>query len=102
MAKMKRCLAQLSLSGRWGTEHLWPGLEVNFERELAPGFTVAAAIAGRENCFEDVEPIHGQQIESPADAPQLQPAAPVDLDPETFVTAVADAGVELPESPKGL
>lgn len=50
----KRCLAQLTLSGRWGTEHLWPGLEVNFARELAPGFTVADAVAGREDCFEDV------------------------------------------------
>lgn len=54
MTLMKRCLAQLSLSGSWGTEHLWPGLEVNFARELAPGFTVADAIAGREDCFEDV------------------------------------------------
>jgi len=53
MPTMKRCLAQLTLSGRWGTEHFWPGLEVNFARELAPGFTVADAVAGREDCFED-------------------------------------------------
>lgn len=54
MPTMKRCLAQISLSGSWGTEHLWPGLEVNVDRELAPGFTVADAVAGREECFEDV------------------------------------------------
>lgn len=54
MPTMKRCLAQLSLTGSWGTEHLWPGLEVNMDRELAPGFTVAHAIEGREDCFEDV------------------------------------------------
>jgi hypothetical protein len=52
---MKRCLAQLSLSGRGFTELLQPGMEVNLDRELAPGFTVADAIAGRENCFEDVD-----------------------------------------------
>lgn len=56
MAMMKRCRAQLNLAGRWGTEYLWPGLEVNFARELAPGFTVADAVAGREDCFDDVDP----------------------------------------------
>jgi hypothetical protein len=54
MATMKRCRAQLSLSGSWGTEHLWDGLEVDVDRELAPGFTVGHAIAGRDDCFEDV------------------------------------------------
>jgi hypothetical protein len=54
MATMKRCLVPMTLSGRWGSEHLWPGLEVNVERELAPGFTVADAVVGREECFEDV------------------------------------------------
>jgi hypothetical protein len=80
MATMKRCLAQLSLSGSWGSEHFWPGLDVDLDRELAPAvrataakgregtegyvppragvpaFTVADAVVGRENCFEDVEP----------------------------------------------
>ena len=54
MATMKRCRVPMTLSGRWGSEHLWPGLDVNMERELAPGFTVAAAVAGREECFADV------------------------------------------------
>lgn len=78
MAIMKRCRAQLSLSGPWGSVHLWPGLDVDLSRELLPavaatpakgkpgtdghiparpavsGFTVADAIAGREDCFEDV------------------------------------------------
>lgn len=54
MATMKRCRAQLTLSGSWGTEHLWPGLEVNVDRELAPGFTVGDAIAGRDDCLEDL------------------------------------------------
>jgi hypothetical protein len=54
MATMKRCLAQLTLTGVWGSEHLFPGLEINFDRELAPGVTVRSVIAGRENCFEDV------------------------------------------------
>lgn len=54
MATMKRCLAQLSIRAGGQEEHLWPGLEVNFERELAPGYTVAHAIVGRESCFEDV------------------------------------------------
>jgi len=57
---MKRCLAQLSivLPDRPGNpmvvERLWPGLEVDMERELAPGFTVADAVAGKEDCFEDI------------------------------------------------
>lgn len=55
MATMKRCRAQLSLSGPWGTEHLWDGLEVDVDRELAPGFTVGQAIAGRDDCFDDVD-----------------------------------------------
>jgi uncharacterized protein YbdZ (MbtH family) len=54
MATMKRCRAQLSLSGPWGSEHLWDGLEVDVDRELAPGFTVGHAIAGRDDCFDDV------------------------------------------------
>jgi len=55
MSKMRRCLAQLSLAGSWGTENLWPGLEVDLNRELAPGVTVGDAVQGREDCFE---PIH--------------------------------------------
>lgn len=57
MPTMKRCLAQLSIAvaGR-PTEHLWPGLEVNVDRELAPGYTLKQAIAGREDAFEDLAP----------------------------------------------
>jgi hypothetical protein len=76
MATMKRCLAQLSLSGSWGTQYLWPDLEVDLERELAPGFTVADAVRGREDCFEDVasEPVPtmlqpGERVVTAADAP---------------------------------
>lgn len=78
MATMKRCLAQLSLSGRWGSEHFWPGLDVDLDRVLAPAIEatravglegqpdyvaprpalaavrVRDAIAGREDCFVDV------------------------------------------------
>jgi hypothetical protein len=80
MPTMKRCLAQLSTSGRWGTEHFFAGLEVDFDRVLAPevkavdavgvegsdgyvparpavpAFTVRDSVAGREECFEDVAP----------------------------------------------
>lgn len=56
MATMKRCLAQLSLRVGGTEEHFWPGLEVNMDRELKPGYTVAHAIAGREHCFEDIAP----------------------------------------------
>jgi hypothetical protein len=56
MATMKRCRVPMTVSGRWGSEHFWPGLEVNLERQLASGVTVADAIAGREDCFEDPEP----------------------------------------------
>lgn len=57
MATKKRCLASLSLSGSWGTEYLWPDLEVDLDRELAPGFTVGDAVRGREDCFADLEPV---------------------------------------------
>lgn len=73
MATWMRCRAQLTLSGSWGSEHLWPGLEVNFARELAPGFTVADAVAGREDCFEPVAP--AQPV-----APRTLEAAPAPLD----------------------
>lgn len=80
MANMKRCLAQLTISGPWGTEHFWAGLEpIDLDRVLVPvrdavpakgaagtdgyvparlavkAFTVADAIAGREDCFEDID-----------------------------------------------
>lgn len=70
MATKKRCLASLSLSGSWGTEYLWPGLEVDLDRELAPGFTVGDAVRGREDCFEDVAAV--------TDAPVLP--APITVD----------------------
>lgn len=55
--KMMRCQAHVDihLSGaNPRTESLWPGLEVDFDRELRPGFTVADAIQGREAAFEPV------------------------------------------------
>ena len=70
MVIMKRCLAQLTLSGPWGTEVFWPGLEVNIARELAPGYTVGDAVAGREACFEDVV-----ASPAPAQAPKSDKAA---------------------------
>lgn len=80
MPTMKRCRAHLSLSGPWGTLYLWDGLDVDLGRVLTPAvtatpakgkpgtdghipprpavpqFTVADAIAGRDDCFEDVPP----------------------------------------------
>jgi hypothetical protein len=56
----KRCLVQMSivLPDRPGNpmvvEHLQKDMEVDMERELYPGFTVADAVAGREACFEDI------------------------------------------------
>ncbi len=58
----KRCLAQLSLAGSWGTVHLWPGLEVDVDRELEPGFTVADAVVGREDCFEPIEELQDDEL----------------------------------------
>ncbi len=54
MATRTRCRAQLSLAGSWGTVLLWPGLVVDLDRELEPGFTVAEAVRGREDDFEPV------------------------------------------------
>lgn len=53
-----RCKAELTIR-IVGTEHveeLWPGLEVDIDRELKPGLTIAHAISGREDCFEPVSP----------------------------------------------
>lgn len=75
---MKRCRAQLTVRvpGR-PDEHLWPGLEVNFARELAPGYTLAQAVAGRESCFEDV-------YKSATQEPGVEtaPIAHVEIDPD--------------------
>lgn len=56
MANWKRCRAAMTLTARGldRAEHLWPGLVVNLDRELVPGFTVGAAVAGREAEFEPV------------------------------------------------
>lgn len=64
--RMKRCLVPMTLSGSWGQEHVWPGLEVNFDRELKPGFTVADAVAGREDCFEDVDALKTTDVKARA------------------------------------
>lgn len=88
MATMRRCRAQLTIECGGKTEHLWAGLEVNFERELAPGFTVADAVAGREDCFE----IAGEPIASSGDGPALDPDDPF----EPFITETAEPGVHLP------
>jgi hypothetical protein len=52
-----RCTTPMTirLTGTDRVEHLWPGLIVNRERELAKGFTVGQAIAGRDECFEAVD-----------------------------------------------
>lgn len=76
--RMMRCKAELTLNVRGRREELWPGLEVDFDRELAPAVpevaahgvdgdpdyrpaqaarvrvTVADAVQGREDCFEPV------------------------------------------------
>lgn len=78
MSNMKRCVAQVSLSGSWGVEHLQPGMAIDFARVLTPArdaapakgdvgtdgyvppiaaqsaFTVADAVAGREDWFEEI------------------------------------------------
>ena len=81
MATMKRCRAQITMSGRWGIEDLQPGMEVDLDRVLAPAVpareavgtpgtdgyvpaaaglrvvTVRDAVAGKEDhWFEDVHP----------------------------------------------
>ena len=55
MPRFKRCRAYLVITlrgGRW--EELLPGTDVDLDRELAPGYTVGDAVAGREECFEEV------------------------------------------------
>ncbi len=56
--RMMRCNAEIAIHvvGTDRREELWPGVEVDADRELAPGFTVADAIRGREDCFVAVEP----------------------------------------------
>lgn len=54
MARIRRCRAQLNIRGPWGEENLQPGMQVDLDRELAPGFTIADAVRGRENEFEDI------------------------------------------------
>jgi hypothetical protein len=78
MAMKKTCRAQLTLTGSWGTVHLQPGWTIDLDRELRPAsaavpakgdpgtdgyvaarpavtrVTVADAVAGREDCFDDV------------------------------------------------
>jgi len=52
MATWTRCKADITVSVGDRVEHLWPGLVVNLAREVAPGVTLAAAVAGREDAFE--------------------------------------------------
>lgn len=61
-----RCRTAMTLHARANdhTEHVWPGLVVSLDRELAPGYTIADAIAGREGCFEAVnDPTEGEDAE---------------------------------------
>lgn len=53
---MMRCKAELriAVTGSNASLDLWPGVEVDVDRELAPGLTIAAAVMGRDSCFEDV------------------------------------------------
>lgn len=92
MTTVKRCLAQLTLSGPWGYVDLQPGMPVDLARVLTPAadavaakgdpgtdgyvaaraavreFTVADAVEGREECFEDLEaPISLSGGPAPAD-----------------------------------
>jgi hypothetical protein len=54
--KMMRCKApiQIHLTGTTTRVEFVPPMDVDLDRELAPGFTVADAIEGREDCFEPV------------------------------------------------
>lgn len=79
------CLASLSIriTGTDRVEHLWPGLVVNLDRELAPGFTIGQALAGRADVIEpatdpgedavDVgEPSRTVSLEAPLERPQQE------------------------------
>lgn len=99
MANMKRCRAEMSIAVGESIEHFWPGLEIDFDRVLRPaspaepargkegaegyvparpavtGVTVANAVAGREDCFEDVTAAPspgGRSSKSPAAASPQQ------------------------------
>lgn len=56
MPTMKRCLAAVNVYVR-ATQtavELQAGMDVDLDRELAPGFTLGDAVAGREDCFEPI------------------------------------------------
>lgn len=91
MPTMKRCLGQLSVTVNGRTEHLWPGLEVNVDRELAPGYTLGHAVAGREDLFEDVEPMASADG-GPAPAGFVTPL----LDPDIDLSAATIHAIEHP------
>lgn len=70
-----RCLVALSVrvTGRDQVEHFWPGLVVNLDREIAPGFSVGDALQGRIDCVEACgDPSLAVDVEV-----ETAPAAPV-------------------------
>ena len=55
MARIRAALRRTGFATDTTPKHIsLPGLEVDFDRELRPGFTVADAIQGREAAFEPV------------------------------------------------
>lgn len=67
-----RCTATLSIrvTGSDRAEHLWSGLVVNLDREIAPGVTIGHALSGREDCY------------APCEAPGETPMDPIDPGPQ--------------------
>lgn len=62
MPRMMRCNAELTIQvpGTTVRLELWPGLDVDVDRVLAPerdgrpAVTIALAIQGREDCFSEI------------------------------------------------
>ncbi len=54
--KMMRCKAPIAIhvTGTATRVEFAPPMDVDLDRELAPGFTIAQAVEGREDCFEPV------------------------------------------------
>lgn len=75
--RMMRCKSELriSLTGSPIALDLWPGVEVDFDRELAPEHTIAQLVHGREDCFEPVSPEIVDPVSEPVAPEQDQPWA---------------------------
>lgn len=77
--KMMRCKAEIDVRTNDGSVllSLGPGMEVDFDREVKPGFTVANAVAGKE--AEWFEPVDAEPVDiAPVEA---EPAVPSESSP---------------------